>query len=666
MLRPSNARIHRPAHPPFPHSGKQAAARFAEGTLQLKGRVGFVLSEDPALTDVLIEGVSLRLAMDGDRVRAEVTSPPRAPRRLGRIVKVMQRARSTVVGAFGRLQGAPVVIPENAPEPIRLLQLHGLHPGDGELVVARITQWPSAKAGAAAELTEVLGPRSKPGVELQAIIRKYDLPDAFPPEVEREARAYGQDVPASAYAERETLFDQRVFTVDGADAKDFDDAVSIEPLLQGGWRLGVHIADVSHYVREDSTLDEEAFRRGTSVYLSGAVLPMLPFSLSDGLCSLRPEQARLTLSCVMDLTSDGTVASYRVFESAIRSVRRFTYEQVDRILKGETLPGLAPDIHDDVREMGRVSKLVRRQRYNRGSLDFDFPEASVKTDPQGRPLDISRRERLESHRLIEDFMILANEAVARYMSKGPFLYRVHERPDPQKLSKLRQSLEAAGLSVPRELATGDLGALQRIFRAVEGKPCQPMIHILVLRSLKQAVYSAIPAGHYGLASACYTHFTSPIRRYPDLTVHRLIRERLHHRLTAERQSHWKALLPKTAKRCSERERTAVGAEREYMDVQKVRLMEPHLGETFTGVVSSVTAFGLFIQLNEFFVEGLVHISNLRDDYYGFDEARMALRGKRTGRTFHMGQPVRVQLAAANLVKHQLDFELIPSDRPHKK
>jgi ribonuclease R len=655
----------RPPAAPLLPARKQAGNRFVEGTLQLKGRVGFVLSDQPDLSDVLIDGPSLALAMDGDRVSAEVTSSPQAPRRSGRLLKVLEHARDTVVGSFGRVNGSPVVLLENSLQPIRLLQLHHFHPGDGELVVARITQWPGAKTTATAELTDVLGPRSKPGVELQAVIHKYNLSDVFPLEVEREAGVFGETVLPDAYAGRETLFHQRIFTIDGADAKDFDDAVSIESLPHGGWRLGVHIADVSHYVRENSVLDEEAYRRGTSVYLSGTVLPMLPFSLSDGLCSLRPEQIRLTLSCEMDLTTEGTVSSHRIFESAIRSVRRFTYEQVEQILKGETLPGLPSAIHGDIREMSHLARLIRRQRTTRGSLDFDFPEPDVKTDPHGRPLDIRRRERLESHRLIEDFMILANEAVARHMSRGPFLYRIHEAPDPQKLVKLRQSLELIGLRFPRGFGTDDPRTLQHLLQAAEGKPTQPMVHMMVLRSLKQAVYSTTHAGHFGLASSCYTHFTSPIRRYPDLIVHRLIKERLHH-FTTDRQTRWKPLLAKIAPHASQRERVAVDAEREYLDVQKVRLMEPHVGESFSGVISSVTAFGIFVQLKEFFVEGLVHISNLQGDYYLFDEVRLQLRGKRTGRIFQMGQSVRIQLAAANPVKRQLDFDLLPSDPPRKK
>jgi ribonuclease R len=309
----------------------------------------------------------------------------------------------------------------------------------------------------------------------------------------------------------------------------------------------------------------------------------------------------------------------------------------------------------DVREMHVLARLLRKKRFARGSLDFDFPEPEVVVGLDGKPLDIRRRERLESHRLIEDFMLAANEAVARHMKSHPFLYRIHETPDPAKMAKLQKSLEALGLHGLRHLNATDPSALQKVIRASQGTPSQAMVHVMVLRSLKRAVYSAVNKGHYGLASACYTHFTSPIRRYPDLLVHRMIKDRLQGR---SREAHWKKELPALAAHASRRERLAVDAEREYLDLQKVRLMEPRVGETFTGAISSVTNFGFFVQLDEFFVEGLVHVTTLGKDYFIFDEPRMELRGRRSGRRFFMGQKVKVRLAAANPLKHQLDFQLI--------
>jgi len=634
---------------------------LAEGVLQHKGKIGFVLSEDPKAGDVLIQGPSLRLAMNGDRVRARVTSAPGELRRAGEITQVLVHAHQTVVGAFQRMGNLPVLVPEDESAFVHLVDLQSLVPHVGDVVTARITIWPTAKEAARGILVEVLGPRDAPGVDLQTLVRKYELPDAFPPDVIHETDAFGANVPESVWSGRETLFDQRLFTIDGADAKDFDDAVSLE-VLPHGWRLGVHIADVAHYVKDGSPLDLEARRRGTSVYLSGTVLPMLPFPLSDNLCSLRPMVVRLTLSCVMDIDREGRIIDARIFESAIRSARRFTYDEVEVLLKGGMPDNVTPAIAADVREMGVLAKLLREKRFARGSLDFDFPEPEVVTGLDGKPLDIRRRGRLESHRLVEDFMLAANEAVARHMKTHPFLYRVHETPDPAKLEKLHKSLEVLGLKILRHFDPAQPAALQAVIKASEGTPAQAMVHLMVLRSLKQAAYSPVNKGHFGLASACYTHFTSPIRRYPDLIVHRIVKERLHSKF---REAHWKKELPTLALHTSRRERIAVEAEREYLDIQKVRLMESRVGETFTGVISSVTNFGIFVQLNEFFVEGLVHVTTLGKDFFVFDEARMTLRGRRSGQTLSMGQKVNIRLAAANVLKHQLDFQLIAEDSPAK-
>jgi ribonuclease R len=652
----AGATAHHSAHGHSPvHSAAHEKQILAEGILQVKGKFGFVLSEDPRVGDVMVQGPGLRLAMDGDRVRARVTSRPGEPRRSGDILEVLVHSRRTIVGTFQRLGNQPVVVPDGeGAAPVHLQDLQGLVPHIGDMVTARIRTWPTHRESATGALVEVLGPRDAPGVDLQSLIRKYELPDAFPPEAIAEAGAWGKDVPETAWRERKTFFDRRVFTIDGADAKDFDDAVSLERLPQG-WRLGVHIADVAHYVREGAALDQEAFRRGTSVYLTGTVIPMLPFPLSDNLCSLRPDCVRLTLSCVMDIDREGRVVDASISESAIRSAKRFTYEEVESILHGEAPADVTPEIASDVREMGALAKLLREKRFGRGSLDFDFPEPDVVTGLDGRPVDIRRRDRLESHRLIEDFMLLANETVARHMKDHSFLYRIHEPPDPAKLEKLAKSLEALGQRIPHHIDPSRPGALQRVIRSSEGTPVQAMVHLMILRSLKQAVYSPLNKGHYGLASACYTHFTSPIRRYPDLIVHRILKERLHGRY---REAVWKKELPGISAHTSRRERVAVDAEREYLDIQKVRLMESRVGEEFTGVISSATNFGFFVQLDDFFVEGLVHVTNLGNDYYVYDENRMTLTGRRTGQAYAMGQKVKVQLAAANVIKHQLDFQLI--------
>lgn len=638
---------------------KTHSPSLIEGILQLKGKFGFVLSEDPKQGDVMVQGPTLRLAMNGDRVRARVSSSAGAARRSGEIVDILKHARHSVVGVFQRLHDQPVIVPEDDSAMFRITDMKSLVPHVGDLVSGTIVEWPTLKHVGTAVLTEVLGPRNAPGVDLKTLIRKYELPDAFPPEVANEADTFGTEVPLAGLEGRQTFFHQRAFTIDGADAKDFDDAVSLEKLPEG-WRLGVHIADVAQYVREGTPLDKEAERRGTSVYLSGTVVPMLPFPLSDNLCSLRPEVVRLTLSCVMDINRHGDIIKTEVCESAIRSARRFTYEEVETLLNGGDPGSVTPEIAADVREMDVLAKLLRKKRFDRGSLDFDFPEPYVVTGLDGKPTDIRRRSRLESHRLIEDFMLAANESVARWMGKLPFLYRIHETPDPAKLEKLQESLRLMGVPIPKHMDAVHPQTLQRVTKAAEGTPLQATIHLMVLRSLKQAVYSPTNKGHYGLASACYTHFTSPIRRFPDLLVHRIVKERLNNRY---REAHWKHELTGLTTHASKRERIAVDAEREFLDVQKVRLMEPRVGETFNGVISSVTNFGLFVQLQEFFVEGLVHVTTLGNDYFVYDEARMTLRGQRSGRTFMMGQKVQIKLAAANVIKRQLDFQLIKEEAP---
>ncbi len=609
------------------------------------------------------------MAMDGDRVRARVTRP--GARSEGEILEVLSRKRTTVAGVF-RAGSQPRMVPEEGGEPVEVVDLGGLKPKDGDLCVVRVTRWPTTATGTAGALTEILGRRNDPVVDLKFLLRKHEIPQNFPPAVEAEAAAFGDGVPPEAWAGRKTFFDIPVFTIDGADAKDFDDAVSLEKQPGGGWRLGVHIADVAHYVREGTALDEEAVRRGTSVYLSGAVVPMLPFPLSDNLCSLRPHVPRLTLTCLMDLDAGGRVVRHELFESAIRSARRFTYDEVETLLRGESAIDVSDDVQAAVREMGALARTLRAHRFGRGSLDFDFPEPEIITDDHGWPVDARRKERGESHRLIEEFMLLANETVAQHMAPFPFLYRVHERPDPLKMEALQKTLRAVGVTVPSTLAAGKPAALRQILESVKGKPVEPMVHTMTLRSLKQAVYSPVNKGHFGLASEAYTHFTSPIRRYPDLLVHRLVRERLRGALTPARQGVWKDLLPGLTAESSRLERRAVEAEREFLALKRAQLMTRRVGETFDAVINGVTGFGIFVEPISVFVEGLVSLEHLPRDQYEFDPIRLQLKGRRAGRSFNLGQKLRVRLAGVSVEKRELDFALEetspsrPGTSPHRR
>lgn len=656
---PNRARSHAPKFRHKPKNQEPSGSQnktVVEGVLQHKGKFGFVLSEDPNVGDVMIQGHSLALAMPNDRVRARVKSVAPDGRRSGDIISVLERANKTFVGTFKRMGNMAVVASDDNDTYVRILDMKNFSPKVGEMAVVEITKWPETHKVAGGTLKEILGSRDTPGVDLQTVIRKHGLPQDFPEDAAHEADSFGEDVPETAWmgTSREVMFNHRVFTIDGEDAKDFDDAVSIEP-LPNGWRLGVHIADVAQYVQEGKPLDVEAEHRGTSVYMAGTVIPMLPFPLSDGLCSLRPDTVRLTLSCIMDIDRGGHVGKYRIVESVIRSSKRFTYNEVEKILKGENPSDLDSHIIEDVRTMGALARLIRKNRFSRGSLDFDFPEEHIVNDLDGRPIDIKERERLEAHRLIEDFMVLANETVATHMSSHPFLYRIHEMPDPARIEKLSKSLEILGVPLARHKELTKPAALAAVLSTTEGKPIQPLVHLMVLRSLKQAVYSPTNKGHFGLASKCYTHFTSPIRRYPDLIVHRILKEYLHN---MHRKKHWSENLTRLCEHASQRERLAVDAEREFIAVQKVRLMQSHVGETFMGTITSVTNFGFFVQLDQFFVDGLVHVTNLGNDYFIFNEHRMMLTGRRSGQQYAVGQKVKVLLAAANILKRQLDFELV--------
>ena len=646
---------HKPGPPRHPH---QAPQQSVEGRLQLRGRFGFILSEDPAKQDVYVTGPSLLQAMDGDRVQARII-PGR--RREGVIEKVVKRARSTAVGIYRVLNGKPMLVPEDsAVAPVRVLGHGHLSVKDGQAAVVHITQWPHAGQPAGGVLKEVLGWPQDPGVDIRVILGKRELQENFPPEVLREAAALPGQVNPSGWSNRGTFFHLPVFTIDGPDAKDFDDALSLERLPSGQWRLGVHIADASEYVTLGSALDKEAADRATSVYPVGGVVPMLPPKLSEDLCSLKPHVERLTLSCLMDLDDHGRVASYRISESAVKSARRYTYEAVQAVLDRHG-PDRDP-AEKSLREMARLARTLRAGRMRRGSLDFSFPESKVVLDQRGEPIDIIRVENLESHRLVEEFMLLANETVASHLrlNKLPALYRIHESPNPEKLRKLVEVLKVFGIHAPAKLTEGTHEALAEVLRHVKGRPDQNVINRLILRTLKQAVYSTKNQGHYGLASSCYTHFTSPIRRYPDLCVHRILKSSLRGNPSPALRS-WEHGLPQIALHSSLRERLAQEAEWESQDLKKVKFMKSRVGKAFSGIITSVTSFGFFVELADYQVEGLVRVESLEDDYYLYDEMRLTLRGRRTHRVFHPGQKVHVLLADANESKRQMEFQLIRKD-----
>lgn len=628
-----------------------------------RGGAGFLIPEDRS-RDVFIPMQSLNTALDGDRVVVRVESRPRGDRPEGRVIRVLERKRETVVGVFhnvkpgrGKRSSHGFVVPEDRKLPWDVFVAPG-GAGDaseGDVVVVRITDWGSGHRGPTGEVEEVLGRPGSPGVDVLSIIRAHELPTDFPTEVERaaeELRAAG--VTAADLAGREDLRDAVVFTIDPADARDHDDALSIER-SGAGWRVGVHIADVAHYVREGAVIDREALERGTSVYLVDRVVPMLPHALSSDICSLVPDADRLTLSLFVDLGADGRPTGHRLVRGVIRSRHKLSYEDAQAVLDGER--SVDEETDRSLHDLRDVARLLRAARGSRGSLDLDLPEARVILGESGEPTDIQRVIRLESHRLIEDFMLLANETIARRAMEADvaFIYRVHEPPDSGRMEQLRDFVATFGHRLGGRSGSPTPQDLQRLLAAAAGTAEAGLISTVVLRSMKQARYSEQSLGHFGLATPHYTHFTSPIRRYPDLVVHRLSAA-----LFIDGAAEWLAeeQLADIARSSSERERVAVAAERDSKDLKKVEFMQRHLGAEFDGTISGVTAFGFFVLLDDFFVDGLVHVSSLDDDYYLFLEEQHALVGERTRRRFRTGDRVRVKVARIDLEERKIDFQLL--------
>lgn len=629
------------------------------GRLQtIRSGAGFVVPED-GKDDLFVPAQSLGSAVDGDRVVARIERRRRGQRTEGHIIKVLERARERVVGIYHPARNYGFVVPEDRKlaRDIFVPPGHEAGANDGDVVVLQVSSWGDEHRGPAGHVERVLGPMDRPGVDVLAVIHGHGLAVEFPPEVEREAEALCQRGVEPADLEgRSDLRDWLIFTIDPADAKDHDDALSIRSTGEGLWQVGVHIADVGAYVAEGGAIDTEALRRGTSVYLVDRVVPMLPEALSADLCSLRPGVERLALSLLLTLDDEAELRRYELVRSVIRSRHRLSYDDTQAVMDGEF--SVDVDTDDALHQLVRLSRRLRARREGRGSLDFDLPEARVVLNTRGEPTDIQRVLRLESHRLIEDFMLLANETIARHASRGrlPFLYRIHERPDADRLEQLREFAATFGYVVGGRANTRPKD-LQRLLEHVRGRPEENLLSTVVLRAMKQARYSHENHGHFGLATADYTHFTSPIRRYPDLVVHRLAarafidRERLPERLREE-------VLPTVARLSSERERLAVEAERDSIDLKKVEFMERHLGDEFDGTVSGVTSFGCFVLLDAFFVEGLVHVSSLEDDYYAYLEEQYALVGERTRRRLQLADRVRVQVASVNREERQIDFFLV--------
>ena len=526
-------------------------------------------------------------------------------------------------------------------------------------VVAEIIDYGNEHRSPEGKIVEILGYASEPGIDVLSILKAYDVPLDFPERVRSQAAKVPQTLIETDYNGREDLRDIDMVTIDGPDAKDLDDAVSLRR-VDGGYELGVHIADVTHYVKENSALDREALLRGTSVYPVDRVIPMLPVELSNGICSLNEKTDRLTLSCIMTVSENGAITDHKICESVICTDHRMTYDDVNAIIddKDEALREQYADVVPMLDDMKLVAQLLRDRRRGRGSIDFDLPETKIELDDMSRPVSVAPYERNTATRLIEDFMLAANETVAEnfFWQESPFVYRVHGTPDPEKIKKLGTFIRNFGYGIRIKDDEVHPMELQKLLDGIEGTPEEALISRLTLRSMQRAKYSVSCDGHFGLACKYYCHFTSPIRRYPDLQIHRIIKESLHGRLKDERQEHYRKILPEVAQRSSERERVADEAEREAEKLKKAEYMRAHIGEIYEGVVSGVTGWGIYVELPNT-VEGLVHISKISGDYYVYNENTYELVGQGTGKKYSLGQYIRVCVNSVDIALRTVDFIL---------
>lgn len=627
---------------------------------------GFVITETPGEPDIYVNAHDMNGAMHGDTVLVRVEKQSSGNRLEGRIIRIVERGITETVGTYqdethygfvitdDKRVAKDIFIPKNASNGAV----------DGHKVVVKIVRYPEGRSNPEGEIVEILGHKNDPGVDILSIIRKFGLPEEFPQDVINQAQAVPDEISPEEIKGRRDLRDRMMVTIDGADAKDLDDAVSLEKLANGNYLLGVHIADVSYYVREKSPIDNEAYKRGTSVYLVDRVIPMIPHRLSNGICSLNPKVDRLTISCDMEMDQEANVVKYDIYLSVIRTNERMTYADVRSILedKDEALIEKHQELVPMFHMMEELCRKLRGKRMRRGAIDFDFREAKIYVNEQGEPTDIGFRTRSIAESIIEEFMLAANETVAEHFHwmKMPFIYRVHEDPNAEKLMAFMEFVTNFGYSVRGKGNSVHPRALQQLLEEVKGTPEEIIISTVMLRSMKQARYDAESLGHFGLSTEFYTHFTSPIRRYPDLIVHRLIREwveRGQGEMSAERLGYWSEALPAIAEHCSQRERLAVDAERETDDLKKAEFMLQQIGEEFEGVISSVTSFGIFVELPNT-IEGLVHVSYLTDDYYHYHEKMYALVGERTGKQFRIGDVVQVRVSNVNVDERAIDFEIV--------
>ena len=641
------------------------------GTLQGHNRgFAFLLPEAPGEADVFIPPDKTRGGLHRDRVIVRLLGARKDGRREGEVVRILKRENQRIVGTYEGSRRRGHIIPDDRrmPDKIFITAIKG-EVESGDKVLVEITRWQSpTNPDPEGKIVEVIGPADAPGVDITSIQKRFGLPDTFPENVLHEAAKF-DETQIEAHALKEERLDLReltLFTIDGADAKDLDDAVSLERTDGGGYRLGVHIADVSWYVREGSALDREALRRGTSVYLVDRVIPMLPPRLSNGLCSLNPGVPRLAVSVFMELDGEGNQLHYEFAPSLIAVRERMTYDAVSQILAGDAAvsqryAGLVQVFQD----MSKLAKLLKARRRAQGALDFNFPEAKIILDEQGKPIKIEVRGEGEAESIIEEFMLLCNGVIATHFRrlKVPFLYRVHEQPELDKLVALRDFLSLFDINLKGDLGQISPQQFQRVLRRVKGSAVEKIVNHVLLRTLPQAHYSDAPLGHFGLSTQDYTHFTSPIRRYPDLMIHRILHKMLPGKMPATEKRRLLTLLPQVARSSSELERTAVEAERATQELKKLEFMQGKEGNEYDGLISGVTSFGFFVELPDT-VEGLVHLSTLEGDYFIFDQKRYTLTGERSGTVYRLGEPIRVRLVRVDWDMRSIHF--LPVEDPARQ
>ena len=644
-----------------------------ENSHLLKGRLsvnkkgfGFVIV-DGRDEDIYIDAKNMNGALNNDLVVVEELKGQNGKKTEGRVVKVLKKENNLIVGEYKIIDGNPHFIPDDKKLRMEIIldnkDLDDLV--DGHKIQVSIVK-EMGKYKYLGEVVKIIGHKNDPGVDILSIIYDHGINDVFTDEVMEEVNALPSEVLDSDRKGRKDLTDMTIFTIDGDDTKDIDDAISISKKGEN-YILGVHIADVSYYVKEGTALYKEAYSRGTSVYLVDRVVPMLPHKLSNGICSLNPNVDRLAISCIMEITPNGKIVSHDIFESIIRSRIQMTYKKVNKILNDEETPEGYEPFKDDLKLMWELAKILRKEKLARGYLDFDVDEPKILVDENCKPYDVVLRERGKGENMIEDFMIAANETVAEhvfYMGL-PFVYRVHEVPDNEKVEEFLNSISMLGYHVVGDRNFVYPKSMKKILDQLRDKEGFEILSTLLLRCMKKAVYKPENLGHYGLASKCYTHFTSPIRRFPDTTVHNLLRKYIFNEPNDKELNrlieYWEENLPALCDHASEKERDSIDCERDVESMKMAEYMESHIGEEYDGTISSVMNFGLFVQLDNM-IEGLVHISEIKGDYYTFDETTHTLRGEKKGKMYKLGQKVRVVVTNASKENSTIDFNLVEGNK----